>query len=377
MNLARAAGPALGGLVVAALGSSAVFFLNASSFAFVIIILVRWRRPPTAAVTPAERWLGAMRGGMRFVRHSPLVRAALIRTWLCLFCSSSLVALLPTFARRELGLGSTGFGVLIGFMGAGAVLAAAALPKLRARLAADTVLSIAVVVFACALFVLARAHHSVSAAAAMLVAGVSFMTMVSGFNIAVQSATPSWARGRVLAVFLVVFQGAAAFGSLAWGALAERFDVRTTFAVGAGALVTALAARIWFPLKVDVQDLSRSMHWPQPILTWVPRPDDGPVLVMIEYRVRADGYDGFFTAMTTLGRQRLRDGAFQWELFRDPGVRERFVETFFVESWVDHVRQHDRVTVADREVESAARVFLQSGGEPIVTHLIATRASGV
>src|SRR5204863_9124786 len=150
-NLARSVGPALGGLVVAATGVSSVFLLNALSFVVVLGVLARWRRPAVATILPGERWRGALVGGLRYVRHSPELIAIFVRAGVAILGSSSLLALLPVVARHDLGLGASGFGVLIGFMGAGAVLAAILLPKLRSRTSADAIHGLACVLYAAAL----------------------------------------------------------------------------------------------------------------------------------------------------------------------------------------------------------------------------------
>jgi MFS family permease len=248
INLARAFAPALGGLVVAAAGPFAVFLLHAVTLAYVLVVLVRWQhaRPPSTA--PAARWLGAMGVGLRYVRHSPRILAVLFRTGASMFGAVCLLALLPLIARRSLGLGSAGFGVLLGCMGLGAVIAGALLPKLEGRWSSEATLSTGTLVFSATLAALARVHQPWLARGVMLVVGASWMAIVSSLNVALEIATPSWVRARVLSVFMLVYQGALALGGVVWGALAERTGLRLALTAGGAMVAASLAVRVWFPL---------------------------------------------------------------------------------------------------------------------------------
>ncbi len=373
-NLARAAGPAMGGLVVAAAGPFAVFLLNAVTFAYGIVVLVRWRRPPVRTTLPAERWLGAMQSGLRFVRNSPDLIAIFVRSGVSLFGGSCLLALLPLFARRELELGSLGYGALMGCMGVGSVVSATVvLPRVRTKLSPDGILAAGAVTLAAGLLGLALAPNAWMGGAAMFVAGVASMSVISSLNVAVQMASPPWVQARVLSVHLLVFQGAVALGSVAWGALAARTTLRTAMVAAAVTMVAGLVARVWFRLGTEEHDFSPSMHWPKPMLACDPAADDGPVLVTVEYRVPAANVTAFLEAASAFGQSRRRFGAFQWEMFRDPAVLDRFVEVYMVESWGDHMRQHDRLSVEQEEDEKELRALLTPGVAPVVTHLIAAR----
>src|SRR5262249_9670301 len=140
-NIARVIGPALGGLVIASLGSGAVFLLNAVSFLGVMIVLHRWQRSPQTRAVPAENIVGAIRAGLRYVRHAPALRAVLVRSCVFILCASALWALLPLLARSELGLDATGYGVLLGSLGAGAIVGATGLASVRQRIASDPLIA--------------------------------------------------------------------------------------------------------------------------------------------------------------------------------------------------------------------------------------------
>jgi MFS family permease len=368
LNLARAFAPALGGLVVAMAGPSAVFLLNAATFGYVMLVLVRWRREPPRMNAPAERFVSAMRGGLRYVRNSPELVTAFARTGASLFGAICLVALLPLFARRELGLGSLGFGLLLGCMGVGAVATALLLPALK--LSAEHVLSTGTLTFAGAVFGLAFARAPWVAGGTIFLAGSAWMAIVSSLNVAVQMATPAWVRARVLAAFMLVFEGAIALGSVAWGALATRTSLRAAFAAGGLTVAASLVGRIRFPLHASAPNFSPAA-WPKPALVCEPSTEAGPVLVTTSYRVAPANVAKFVATARTLERLRRRGGAYQWELFRDPSLPDTFLEVYFVDVWAEHLRQHERVTMEEWEIQKRLAALAIDGTERRVTHLIA------
>jgi quinol monooxygenase YgiN len=195
--------------------------------------------------------------------------------------------------------------------------------------------------------------------------------LMASFNTAAQNTAPAWVRARALGAYLLVFQGGLALGSVLWGAIAARAGTRQALIIAAAALVGGLPATIRWPMTAGVTlDLRPSLHWPEPRIEIEPQADEGPVLVTVEYRVDPGHGNDFATAMHALGRVRRRDGAIQWGVFRDAADPSRYLETFLVESWVEHLRQHQRGTIADRAVEDRARAF-HVGDTPLRTsHLI-------
>ena len=266
INLARSIGPAVGGVVVALAGPSAVFALNALTFVAVFVALLRLRTPKVTSSAPAERWAGAMAAGVRYVRHTPAIRAVLVRCAACVVPGSALAALLPLYARGVLGLSSAAFGGLLGCMGLGALIAASQLPAIRLKVSPDRLLTLGTLTFAAALVALFAARSLVPASLAMIVAGVGWMTMLSGLNVAAQLATASWVRARVLSVYMLVFQGGLAIGSFVWGDVAARLDVRRALLVAAAALVASLVARLRYPLEAIDEDTSPALFLPMPRL---------------------------------------------------------------------------------------------------------------
>ena len=376
LNLARAVGPALGGFIVAAAGPSAVFFLNAVSCIGVIVVLYRWPRPPRRGALPPEHLIGAMRAGIRFVWHAPPFLTVLVRAAVFILCGSALWALLPLIARREMGLDAVGYGVLLGCLGAGAVAGAVILPRMRRRIVVDRLAMVATIILALVTVALATVREVTWLYGILFVGGGAWIALMSSYNAAAQVAAPAWVRARALAVYLLVFQGGMAAGSALWGATAARTGIPIALLVAGGGLVLGLLAAARYRLAEGASlDLTPSLHWPQPAVAIEPPAEHGPVLVTVEYRIDMMHAGDFVEAMQEVRLERLRDGALRWELFHDPADPSRHVETFLVESWVEHLRQHERVTLADREAEARVRALHRGPAPVAVSHLIAVRGT--
>jgi hypothetical protein len=362
----------LGGLLVAAFGSGPVFLLNAVSFLGVIFVLYRWRRPVTKNNLPPEHVLGAMRAGVRYVRHTPALQAVLVRAAAFVLCASALWALLPLVARRELGLNAAGYGVLLGCIGLGGVTGASFLPKVRQKTSANILVVGATLIFAAVTIVLGYVHIAVVVGGSLFIGGIAWIALLSTFNVAAQTATAAWVRARVLGVYMLGFFGGFAAGSAMWGWIAGRAGLSLTLLIAAVGLVAGLMTGMRFKLTCNENlDLTPSAHWPEPKVQAEPEPQAGPVLVTIEYRIDPGDADAFTEAARASGEIKQRDGAFYWNLFRDTADQGRFIEAFIVDSWAEHERQHGRLTKADREVEQRAQAFHQGASPPKISHLIA------
>jgi MFS family permease len=370
-NLARAVGPAVGGLIVAAFGPGAVFLLNAASFLGVVVVIYRWQRRAPESALPTERFLNAMRAGIRYVVHAPELHSILIRTILFAFCGSALWALLPLFARRELGLGSFGYGVLLGCLGFGAVVAALVLPKMRRKFSVGALVGGAQLLYAAVLVGLAFTHNVLLVGLAMGLGGVAWISLLATFNSEVQVVIPSWVRGRVMATYGIVFFGGLAGGSILWGAVASFAGTPATFVSAALGLASGLVfvMRLRFPISegLDLRPSIRSSHPDWAVDTEL---DSGPVLVTIEYRIDPRSAVEFARAMQPMRRIRLRNGAMQWGVFSDTKDAGRYVELFIVESWLEHLRQHERFTISDRATEKLIRSFHVGEDPPKVSHML-------
>lgn len=371
-NTARAVGPALGGLVVAAAGPWAVFLLNAISFVSVIFVLYRMESPPRQNALPAERLPGAIQAGLRYLRHAPSLRAIIIRVLAFISCGSAVWALLPLVARQGLKLTSFGYGLLLGCLGLGAVLGASALPKMLRQFGTDALLSAATLLWAGVAAALAYLHQIGWLCAIMILGGSAWTIFMSNLNAAAQAAVPAWVRARALAVYTIAFVGGMAGGSALWGMIATRAGISASLLCAALGLVAGLliASRYRLEEHADM-DLTPSLHWPMPSVAVELDPEDGPVLVTVEYRIDPAKSRDFVKAMNSLRRLRLRDGATSWRLYQDVTDPGRYVENFIVKSWAEHLRQHERVTQADRAIEDNVRAFHIGPEPPAVSHFVA------
>jgi MFS family permease len=371
-NLARAVGPALGGLATASVGPGIVFLLNAASFLAVLAVLATWRRTAVQPFEVPEGVFGAMRAGARYVRHSLPLRTVLARSASFVLFASAVWSLLPLVARQLLGLGAVGYGLLLGCLGLGAVGGAAALPALRRWLSVDRLIAVAAATFALSSATLAIVRVPVVTGIVLLAGGAAWMATMSTINTAAQTSVSTWVRARALSVSLLVIQGSMAVGALLWGSVAVHAGVPAALLVAATGLLLGLVLVSRFRLgPSEGLDLTPAAPVPAPSLAGDLAADGGPVLVTVEYHIEPARADEFVNAIRRLARVRRRDGARLWGVFRDAADPARYVETFTVESWAEHLRQHERMTVADRELVAIVRAFHVGDDLPVVTHLIA------
>jgi len=374
-NVARAAGPALGGLLVAAFGPGAVFLLNAVSFLATLLVLYRWRRVPLPRSGPAEHLFEALSAGVRYVRFAPVLQALLGRSALFVLCASALWALLPVVARQRLGLDSSGYGLLLACLGLGAVSGAFVLQRLRALMPLDWLVAVASVFFGLGTLALGWVDSLPIVALALAAAGLAWLIVMSSFNLAAQTAAPAWVSARVIGTYLLVSQGGLALGSLLWGVVAEQFNISGALTLaGAGLGLGLIAAPVWRLQRAERLDLRPSAHMgPLSVAEEEIDGSRGPVLVTAEYRVRPENRDEFVRAMQELRIVRRRDGALRWGLFHDPTEPTRYLETFLIGSWAEHLRQHHRATMADQTIERRVQALAES--PPRVKHLVSAEPS--
>ena len=370
-NIARSVGPALGGVVVALAGPGAVFLLNAVSFVGVVIVLYRWKPPGKWNPLPSERLVPAIRIGIRYARHASDLQAALVRTGVFITFGSALWALMPLVARFNLGLGAAGYGILLGAVGLGSLFGAGIQPYLRRRAQINELVTLFQLVFAGATIALGYLVSLPLLIFAMLIGGIAWLILMASFNTMVQTVVPSWVQARALGLYITVFMGGMAFSSIVWGIAAGYVGVPAALLIAGIGLAASLAFMSGIPVKDGVHlDLSPSVPWPEPRVVIEPREDSGPVLITIRYRVDPSHTREFLAAMRELGRLRRRDGAIDWELYRDLADPDSFLEVFIAESWVDHLRQHTRITFADMEIQKKTRIYHTGEEPPEVRHYI-------
>ncbi|HEY5382561.1 MAG TPA: MFS transporter [Acidobacteriaceae bacterium] len=377
-NIARAVGPALGGLMVAAFarpgtGAGWVFALNSASFAGVIWILWRWKRQPLfRSALPAERIAGSVRSGLRYLRYAPDLQAPLIRAFVFTFFVSSIWALLALVAKSDLRQGPLGYGILNGCLGLGAVVAAVSLTRIRQFIHADALLAGTSLYYIAALLLIALVRSPWAVIPALLGAGFCWTSTMSILNVSVQLSVPRWVHARALGLYLMTFQGGLALGSIVWGAIAERSSTSMAFIVAACGLAASLpfTHRIHI-LKGTLPDMTPyKPKRPLPALPSAPEPEEGPVRISIDYSIPEENYAAFTHAIHDLKGVRLRDGAVRWGIYRDAADPTHLNETFIMESWLDYLRSRERNTTADQAIRERVWALHRGDTTPRITHQI-------
>ena len=369
-NFARAVGPGLAGFIVAAAGVGAAFLLNAASFIGVIFVIARWRRPAQKRTAPPERLVGGTVAGIRYLRYSPAIRRLLFRSGFVVFFATALTALLPLIAHA-VKASPIVYGILLGCFGLGAVLGAVLMQRARVHWSAETIVSAGVAIYGLATLAASALQALPALCVAMFVAGSAWIMFISLINVFILNNAPDWVRARVLSISTLVIQGAVAAGAPAWGAIAARFGVHTALLLAGGGTIATTVLALFLRLPEATLDLTTWNHWPLPDPDRDALPEgyeSGPVLVTVEYDVGRDNVEEFIKALRRYGRIRRRDGARRWDIFRDLEDPRRYIETFIVSSWGEHLRQHERMTQADRELEESIQKYIR--GSPTVRHLV-------
>jgi MFS family permease len=371
-NLSLAIGPALGGAFAAVFGIASPFWINAASNLGINGGLLWWH-PPRQRTTrlPAERFARAIRSGLRFARYNLSLRATLLRAIAFFLFASAYWALLPLVTRDQIAAGPGIYGVLVGAIGAGAIGGALAIPYVTAKLGPNRLVAAGTLGTALALVLFGLARDTPTALIASLLAGAAWIAALSSFSVAAQTALPEWVRARGLAIFMTVYFGAHTAGSALWGQVAALEGLPAAHLIAAAGALLAIPITWRWHLQTGANvDLTPSLHWAAPVVSHAIEDDRGPVLVTVEYQIDPAKRRPFLAALDCLGLERRRDGAYRWGVFEDTAEPSRFVETFWVDSWLEHLRQHERVTNADRVLEAQVQQ-LQLEGTPKVTHMIA------
>jgi hypothetical protein len=169
----------------------------------------------------------------------------------------------------------------------------------------------------------------------------------------------------------MIFASAMTLGSFLWGWVATHAGTPAAFVFsGIGMVCAGVAVRGFSLGSHDAPDLSPSRHWPNPHAAEELNSSRGPVLVTIEYQIDLDQREAFLATVQQLGAIRRRDGAFAWGVFEDIASPGRYVELFQHASWLDHLRQHARVTREDQRVQESVYRFHQGQEAPKVSHFV-------
>jgi len=371
VNISRAIGPMVAGIILASASPAAAFLLNGLSFLGIIIVLWKWKGPAAPVGAHSERMLGAMVTALRFTRHSPVIQAVLARNGLFAFFAIAPAALLPLIVRGK-NLAAADFGLFMSAYGIGGIITALfLLPKFRAKFSPDQILFGSTLIFSAFAMALSFLGHRLLMAPTLFVLGSSWITCMSTLSVAAQSSFPNWVRARSSAVHLIVVQGSLALGAFMWGQITVAYNADFALRVAAGGLLLTLGLTKWLAVNRAMQlDLTPSTHWHDHQLAVEPGDDDGPVVITVHYQVPAENVTAFMDAIAKLRVIRLRDGAFFWAVSEDLEQPGNFLETFHVGSWGEHLRQHQRATEDDHKVEETVLSLHghEDAAPPKVTH---------
>ena len=374
MNLSRIVGPLLAGALIASAGSVWVFALNAVLSLLSGFLILRWRHEHRPSPLGQERLLSAMRVGVQFVRQSPRLRAVLLRVSIFFLHSTALLALLPLLARGLVGGDAGTFTMLLASMGAGAIVAVLALPRLRQRFGRDALVVGGTAVQSTATAVMAVAPNAWVAVPAMLTAGMAWITVANSLAVSAQMSLPNWVRARGMASYQMAIMGASALGAALWGQVATTGSMRTALfsAAASGVLVMLLAVRYVRDGTDEEADLSPAPSGWAALPSGTPA-HEGRVVVTVEYLIDPERADAFVEVMQQTRRVRLSEGAIAWDLLRDIGEPARFVEEIVDESWTEHLRRFHRATASDIALRERRLAFHQGADPPLVTRYVVKR----
>lgn len=364
MNMSRVIGPVVAGALLAGAGGTYVFLLNAALAIVAFALILRWRSQRRVSALPGERFVGAMRVGLQHVMQSPRMRNVLIRIFLFFLQSTSLTALLPLIAKRSHDGGAGTFTLLLAAMGAGAIVAALSLARLRGRVGRDQFVALGTVVHALMAVTIVFSPTLWLAVPAMAVAGMAWIVTANSLTVAAQMALPNWVRARGMSIYQMALMGGSAAGAALWGQVAGWTSVPTSIVCAAvvGPLVLLLTRRLSVEGGED-EDLSPAPAGVAPPPLVEPEADAGPVMVMVEYQIDPARAEDFHAVMQQTRRARLRQGALSWGLFRDTAEAGRYIEYFLDENWVEHLRRLERFTAADAGLRER-RLAFHIGAEP-------------
>lgn len=371
-NMSRIIGPALAGLVLGAAGAMGLYATLALCSALVLFSLTRWRSKSERSLVPPERLWSALRGGMRYVRHSPDCHRPLLHTLVYMSCGSAAWALLPVLARDVYGLGSQGYGLLLGSFGIGGLVGVFALRPVRTRLSLPNIVVLSTATFACVTALLAIAGPLLLTLAALVIGGAAWMIGGTLMYAALQDTLPDWVRARGLSMYNLVYFTAMAGGAVVWGVLTGPVGTRGALGAAAACMALAAVAFVRWPLHPSVASHNRAAtllySGETPFDLVDPEADDSPLMVQISYQVRPECVAEFLSAAREVKLSCRRNGAIFWRLFREIDTPHLFVERYMLDSWLDHTRHLDRTTATDRALRERLIECLLPGTEPVVRH---------
>ncbi|MGL9623227.1 MFS transporter [Bradyrhizobium sp. U531] len=374
-NIARSAGPAIGGIVVATAGAVAAFALNALLYLPLIAALFVWKRHAEPSRLPPETLNRAIVSGVRYIINSPSIKIVLVRSFFMGLIGGAIIALLPLVARDLLQGGAKTYGIMLSAFGVGAVVGALSITEVRKRMSGEAAIRTCALSMAGAIATVGLSSEAILTAVALILAGAVWMLAWVLFSIGVQLSAPRWVAGRSLAAYQAVSSGGIAFGSWGWGHLTDAAGVDTALLISAALMFVSPLLGVWLPMpRISARgEEAEMLEDPKAKLALTGR--SGPVVVEIDYCIAQENARAFHNLMQEVQLFRQRNGAYGWSIARDIADPELWTERYHCPTWFDYLRQRNRSTQSERALDRQASSF-HVGTEPVRVRRMLERPFG-
>lgn len=373
MNASRILGPLVAGALIASFGSQYVFALNMVMSLGSTAMILQWKHQAHVSTLPGERFLGAMRVGLQYVRESKRMKAVLIRVVLFFMQSSALLALLPVLAKDHFHGGAETFTLMLSCLGLGAIISASQLTWLRSRWDRNQLANSGVVIQALSSIGVALSPNLWVASPLIVIGGMAWINVANSLSISAQFSLPSWVRARGMSLYQMGLMGGSALGAAIWGSIASHAGVTTSVICGSVfGLCSIFFARHQLLEGGHEEDMTPVCPIEHPMPT---RPIDlgeGPVMISIEYQIDMAQIEEFKKLMQLTRSSRLRQGALSWSLFEDTEQEGRLIEYFVFDTWADYLRRFDRFTADDLKMQELRNDLHLGENTPKVTRRVAS-----
>lgn len=368
-NVARAVGPAIGGLLLSATGAPWVFLFNCLCYAALIWAIWQWRREVPKRTLPPEHIVEGVVAALRFTQYSSVTRLVMLRSAVFGLSASAVWALLPLLAHRNPDGNASVYGYMLGALGLGAILGSTLVGRLRKVIGTSRLISLGGGTLGLVLLILGTVENLWVLFPALILGGSCWIAAVASYNSAVQILVPDWVKARALALYQTAIYGGLALGSFLWGHFAGTLGVQGAL-LAAGCLLLVSVALLYnsrLP-ELDPGSITRAPSTLPGEPTFVFDTQRGSVLVTIEYRIPAERTRDFVRAAKPLRRLRLRNGAERWALYRDISDKEAWQEVFLVDNWIAHLRMLDRMTLEDKTIIDTVTSLHAGDAPPKMRH---------
>jgi MFS family permease len=365
--VAWAAGPALGGILVATVGPAWTFFASAAGYGTLLVVAITLRIRTDREEDAKQLLRTAVAAGLRYMRFSPAYRWLLVIAALFGFTSAALRALLPSITSEKLEGEAATYGLLLGMLGAGAMLGAFTRRR-GSRTLLKAMIPLSVIGYGTAGLAISGATSTSLASVGLVVAGVLWTWILATLNATMQMLTPAWVRARAMSFYLLAFFGLVPLGSAAAGALGDLLGPSSALLACSAAVVLlgVVSWRLPVPMLENVAP-PESAGWTAPRAATLT--SQGRLIIETTWQLDAEDIGKALSRITLLRAVRLRTGASGWRLYRDVDDPNQLIELITFPRWEEYARLADRV-----DTEAAAIILhargLDKSGKPQQRRLV-------